>query len=144
MTKKHPKPLVLTGALHAIQWIWGPPNYPPKSSFWLRQLKRGERHIVQLCARSGLSRRETSPSRWWRHTCRAGSSTPPRYLTRRTSSRWSSSSSSRCRTRRTRGRWWTLTPSLAGTPGQSWGGGCGSIITFTIFAYKGSRCSGAE
>ena len=40
MTKKHPKPLVLTGALHAIQWIWGPPNYPPKSLLWIRQLKK--------------------------------------------------------------------------------------------------------
>ena len=40
MTKKHPKPLVLTGALHAIQWIWGPPNYLPKSLLWIRQLKK--------------------------------------------------------------------------------------------------------
>ena len=40
MTKKHPKPLVLTGALHAIQWIWGPQNHPPKSLLWMRQLKK--------------------------------------------------------------------------------------------------------
>ena len=50
MTKKHPKPLVVTGALHAIQWIWGPPNYPPKSLIWLRQLKRGAREARRTTA----------------------------------------------------------------------------------------------
>ena len=39
--KKHPKPLVVTGALHGNQWIWGPPSFPPKSSFWIRQSKKG-------------------------------------------------------------------------------------------------------
>ena len=46
MTKKHPKPLVVTGALHAIQWIWGPPNYPPKSLLWIKQLKKCARWVT--------------------------------------------------------------------------------------------------
>ena len=33
----------MTGALHEIQWIWSPPNYPPKSLFRMRQLKKGAR-----------------------------------------------------------------------------------------------------
>ena len=38
--KKHPKHLVVTGALHVIQWIWGPQNHPSKSLLWVRQLKK--------------------------------------------------------------------------------------------------------
>ena len=38
--KKHPKHLVVTGALHVIQWIWGPQNHPSKSLLWMRQLKK--------------------------------------------------------------------------------------------------------
>ena len=55
MTKKHPKPLVLTGALHAIQWIWGPQNHPPKSLLWMRQLKK--------CARQGTRPPQPRPRR---------------------------------------------------------------------------------
>ena len=30
----------MTGALHVIQWIWGPQNHPSKSLLWMRQLKK--------------------------------------------------------------------------------------------------------
>ena len=60
MTKKYPKPLVVTGALHAIQWIWGPQNHPPKSVLWMRQLKKcaGVLNILlQIFWRTYTSRR---------------------------------------------------------------------------------------
>ena len=30
----------MTGALHAIRWIWGPQNHPPKLLLWMGQLKK--------------------------------------------------------------------------------------------------------
>ena len=46
--KKHPKHLVVTGALHVIQWIWGPQNHPSKSILWMRQLKKCARLLTAV------------------------------------------------------------------------------------------------
>ena len=46
--KKHPKHLVVTGALHVIQWIWGPQNHPSKSLLWMRQLKKCARLLTAV------------------------------------------------------------------------------------------------
>ena len=47
--KKHPKHLVVTGALHVIQWIWGPQNHPSKSLLWMRQLKKCAGPLANEC-----------------------------------------------------------------------------------------------
>ena len=49
LTKKHPQPLVVTGAAHAINWhkrVVSFSTFPPKSPFWVRQLKKGARWVA--------------------------------------------------------------------------------------------------
>ena len=49
LTKKHPQPLVVTGAAHATNWhkqVVSLSTFPPKSPFWVRQLKKGARWVA--------------------------------------------------------------------------------------------------